>query len=177
MEKKTNAAPAVTSRRDIIAITIFLALVLIVWLGLSALPGPRPVQVQRIDGVINLSDFDFENNVQIISGFENYDSWPQHLYTPEDFAAGIPGQPQMLDWPDYRKTDELQYTTHRLTLLLPPGENYAISMKTAVYAQRLFINGEDIGSVGVPATTREDYVPGTRERTKASRRMSGLPSM
>ncbi len=70
-----------------------------------------------------------------------------------------------MDWPDYRQVDKLQYATHRLTLLLPPGEIYAVSMKTAVYAQRLFINGEDMGSVGVPAATREECVPNTRERT------------
>jgi len=49
-------------------------------------------------GAINLLDFDFENTVQVIVGFENYDSWPQNLYTPEDFSLGIPGEPQVLQW-------------------------------------------------------------------------------
>ncbi len=60
---------------------------------------------------------------------------------------------------------EVEYVTHRLTLLLPPGEIYGISMKTPVYSMRLFIGGEEIATEGRPAITREEVVPSTRDRT------------
>ncbi len=156
---------SVTGTRGTAAVTAFLVFVLACWLGLSMLPGPLEEHVQKSDGAIDLRDFDFKNGVQIIDGYENYDSWPQHLYTSQEFDRGIPGEPQILGWPDYRQVDKLQYATHSLTLLMPPGKIYAMSMKTAVYAQRLFINGEDMGSVGVPAANEEDFVPGTKDKT------------
>ena len=165
MTGHTEAQIIKTRRRDRYAIIAFLLLVLTIWAALSAAPKGAQAYVPKVDGVINLLDFDFENTVQVIAGFENYDSWPQNLYTPEDFSLGIPGEPQVLQWADYRRTDQLQYATHRLTLLLPPGEIYALSMKTAVYSQRLFIDGEEIGSVGNPAASKDEFVPGTLERT------------
>ena len=165
MTGHTEAQIIKTRRRDRYAIIAFLLLVLTVWAALSAAPRGAQAYVPKVDGVINLLDFDFENTVQVIAGFENYDSWPQNLYTPEDFFLGIPGEPQVLQWADYRRTDRLQYATHRLTILLPPGEIYALSMKTAVYSQRLFIDGEEIGSVGNPTASKDEFVPGTLERT------------
>ena len=98
MTGHTEAQIIKTRRRDIYAIIAFLLLVLTVWAALSAAPKGAEAYVPKVDGAINLLDFDFENTVQVISGFENYDSWPQNLYTPEDFSLGIPGEPQVLQW-------------------------------------------------------------------------------
>ena len=98
MTGHTEAQIIKTRRRDIYAIIAFLLLVLTVWAALSAAPKGAQAYVPKVDGAINLLDFDFENTVQVIAGFENYDSWPQNLYTPEDFSLGIPGEPQVLQW-------------------------------------------------------------------------------
>jgi hypothetical protein len=68
MYNKTGAIPVAARRRDVVFI-------LAVWMGLPAAPGPRTVQVPKVDGVIGLSDFDFERDVQVVSGFEKASAW------------------------------------------------------------------------------------------------------
>ena len=141
---------------------VFLLLVLVVWIWISLASGVKTAYLQKRDGVFDLRDFGFETTVQKVDDLTSWESWPWHLYTPEDFVADIPGDGIVMGREDFI---EVQYVTHRLTLLLPPGEIYGISMKTPVYSMRLFIGGEEIAVMGNPATTREEVVPATRERT------------
>lgn len=161
MSKKITIA-ATGKRRDALAIIAFLLLVLVVWVWISLASGVKTAYVEKTDGVFDLRNFDFETTVQKVDDLTTWESWPWHLYTPVDFDAGIPGDGIVMGRDDFI---EVQYVTHRLTLLLPPGEIYGISMKTPVYSMRLFIGGEEIAVMGNPATTREEVVPATRERT------------
>jgi len=59
----------------------------------------------------------------------------------------------------------VQYVTHRLRLRLPAGRAYGMSMPSSDYAMRIYLDGEELGSVGVPGATREDAVPRVDLRT------------
>jgi len=156
--------PDKMSRRDVLAVTVSLLFVLLVWAGLSIMFFTRTDNVSSRDGVIDLRGFDFENGIFTVAEEDagNWESWAQALYTPRDFAAGITGAGRVLGPEDYAS---IEYVTHRRTLLLNPGKLYGISMITALYAQRLFIGGEEIGSAGVPAVSRDEFVPGTLDAT------------
>jgi len=149
-------------REIIIVVTAFFLLVLMVWGGLSLASTVNTAYATKQNGVYDLRDFDFADAIQIIDGSDGWQSWPGALYSPEDFVLGLPSDGQPSQTVDYT---QVEYATHKITLLLPPGEIYSISMKTAVYAQRLYIGGEYIGSVGNPSMSRDEFIPGTFERT------------
>ena len=73
------------------------------------------------------------------------------LYESEDFAEGIPkeGDP------------DAKYATHRIVLSLKKGITYGITGQTATYAQKVYVNGELLSSVGVISTDEEKFVPKT----------------
>jgi hypothetical protein len=103
----------------------------------------------------------FEDINYLISK-ESWESWTEKLYTPEDLTdENISGQSRLLDAEAYKT---LQYATHRLRLSLPPGRIYGIKLTSSDYSMRLYINGEEIDSVGVPGETRETTVPRVQNR-------------
>lgn len=142
--------------RDILYIFLFLVLLLLLWTGLSLLPGPAEVQLPGSYGGYDLTGYDFEGTVYITAPC--WESWPERLYAPEDLdSAEAPVPHQSLD---YTKT---QYATHRLSLTLPPGAVYAISLYSADYSMRLYIDGMEADTVGLPGETREETVPQMRD--------------
>ncbi|GHV33048.1 hypothetical protein FACS18949_05990 [Clostridia bacterium] len=99
----------------------------------------------------------------IYTSLQHWESWPEKLYTPADFESGaVTDTPVRLTDADYRR---IQYSTHRFTLTLPAGQLYALFVRSSDYATRLFVNGEEIGSVGKPGDTRETTVPRVQEKT------------
>ena len=145
-----------SKNRDILYISLFLVLILLLWTGLSLLPGPAEVQLPDAEGGYDLTGYDFEDTVYITA--PSWESWPEKLYEPEDLAgAEAPVPHQSLDF------TSIQYATHRLRLTLSPGVTYGISLWTSDYAMRLYIDGREIDSVGVPGATREETVPRVRD--------------
>ena len=93
----------------------------------------------------------------------DWESWPEALYTPEDFAGGtVAAAPRILAEEDYKS---IPYATHRLRLTLPPGQTYGISMLTSEYAMRIYIDGVETDSADSPGTTRERTEHRALERT------------
>ncbi len=92
MNKRDNPRPVANKRRDMLAILFFLLLVLGLWIWISLASGVRTAYVKKTDDVFDLRDFDFETAVQQVDDITNWESWPWHLYTPEDFDADIPGR-------------------------------------------------------------------------------------
>jgi hypothetical protein len=115
-------------------------------------------------GFCDLSDFDFDDKLAYIlhSSFLYY---PGALYTPEDFASGqVAQKPVILDSADSR-FDPGDYGTYRIVLTLPKGQTYGLSSYSAMYSQRLFINGTEYPSIGTPGETAEKTVPKTTHYT------------
>lgn len=138
----------------------FLLLVLLVWMGFTLIYRPGVTVLEHTAALTDLSGYDFQNSVYY--HFDGYwESYPERLYTPEDFAGGQTGSPVARADADYRV---IQYATHRIRLKLPEGEALGIYMKSADYSMRIFIDGRLAGAVGNPAETAEETVPRVLER-------------
>ncbi len=139
--------------RDLISITLFLILILLLWSGLSLLPVPGQVQLpENIQGGYDLIGSDFKNTVYTIAPV--WDSWPDKLYAPGDLVgAEAPVPHESLD---YKQTE---YATHRLRISLSPGVIYGLSYYSSDYSMRLYIDGIEAASAGSPGTSREETQP------------------
>ncbi len=144
---------------NIVCIALFLVLVLALWMGFSFVLGPELVQLPAdAAGGYDLIAYDFSDTVYRTA--EVWDSWPEQILTPQELSsAGAPVPQTSID------THRIQYATHRLVLRLVPGARYGVTMLSSDYAMRLYINGEEIGAVGVPGSSREGTVPRTRQVT------------
>ena len=154
MVEGNKAARVMAKRSDAFAISAFLVLVLAVWFGISALPSPGIVDLYG-NAEYDLRDADFTDTVYAYNG--DWQSYPEKLYTPEDFLSGkVPEAPVPSNTLDY---ESVQYATHTMELALPAGRTYGMFMRTANYSMRLFIDGREIDCVGVPGESRETTVP------------------
>ena len=148
-----------TKNQNIIGIAFFLVLVLIVWTVLFAIPAPAEVRLDDVS-VQDLSLDDFSST--IYSNSHGWESYPEKLYAPTDFTSGaVTEQPRAYAEIDYTS---IQYATHRMSFILPPDKTYGLSMKSADYSMRIFIDDKEIDSVGLPGETRETTVPRTLKR-------------
>jgi len=142
--------------KNIIYISLFLLLILILWAGLFFLSGPSTRQLPSVEDSYDFSGVDFDHAIYITAPC--WESWPEKLYAPEMLKEAEASVPQ--DTLDYNK---IQYATHRLRLTLPPGEVYGISLYSTDYSMRLYIDGVETVVVGHPGTTREETVPQMRD--------------
>ena len=150
------------SRNNFLYITAFFALVLATWTGFLFAPKPTTIELPTAYGSYDLSDYSFEDAVYRTESAA-WDSWPYQLYTPEDFANGnVRSQPRFLDKSEVMSTS---HATYAIRLTLPADTYYGISMTTAEYAMRIYIDGNEIDSVGIPGSTREDTEHRSLERT------------
>ena len=149
-----------TNRHAIIPVAVFLAAVLLVWVGITAIPAAerRPAPKLYNEAVFDLRTADFTDTIHFIDNRDDWDSWPERLYTPQDFENQTVSEPRNLVHADF---SHYQFFTHRITLLLTPGMAYGISMPSAEYAMRLFVDGEQAALIGLPGTTREENIART----------------
>lgn len=147
--------------RNLIYIGAYLLLVLAAWLLLALLPRPAVVTLSKQTGVVDLSAANFEDTVYRYWE-NNWESWPEALLTPSDLAAPNAPLPGTMTYDDFRT---VQYATHRMQLRLPPGQVYALSMRSADYAMRLFIDDAELGAVGSPGATEDSNTPGVAQVT------------
>lgn len=148
-------------KRTSIYIAAYLIFVLAVWSAFYFVPHPAVVETDRQAAVLDLTAADLSDTVYYYLD-SHWDSHPEQLLTPADFADEPIPTPQPLAFDDYRS---IQYATHRMELKLPPGGMYALSMKSADYSMRIFIDGVEADSVGTPGATAEANVPRTVQRT------------
>jgi len=142
---------------NIIAIVIFLALALVLWIGLTLLPQPRREYVLGHGEVVEFLDADFGGEVVYFVFSSRWMSFPDVHFMPADFADGVveavPVPAHTLDY------SRVQFATHKMTLRLPVGQTYGLFISGVDYAMRLFIDGRQAGMVGVPGTCRETTTP------------------
>ncbi|MFT3982899.1 MAG: sensor histidine kinase [Lachnospiraceae bacterium] len=131
-------------------ILLFFLSVLAVWAGFSFVPQPELVELPTTYGSYDLIGYDFENTVYRTADY--WESWPEALYTPSDLADGIVPDFRFVERQEYKS---ITHATHRLLLTLPAGQTYGISMLTSEYAMRIYVDGAEIDSVGIPGDTRE----------------------
>ncbi|MDL2214492.1 LuxR C-terminal-related transcriptional regulator [Clostridia bacterium OttesenSCG-928-O13] len=142
-------------------LAFYLLLVLAVWLLIALLPQPTAVTLPQQTGVVDLSTASFDNTVYRYAD-NHWEHWPEALLAPADLAAPNAPAPGEMTHDDFRT---VQYATHRVQLRLPQGQVYALSMRSADYAMRLFVDGTELGAVGSPGSDADSNTPGVAEVT------------
>lgn len=111
-------------------------------------------------GYIDLTSFNFDENLAIIP-HTSFIFYQEELLGPEDFkradviAEGVP-----LDRAG--RYNPGNYGTYRTVVKLTDSEMiYGLSAHSAMYSQRLFIDGKEYPLVGMPGETKETTVPAT----------------
>ena len=162
-QKENVTKETMHNRRDILAIAAFLILILVIWTGILALPSPGLVELSGYDGFYDFSDVNFTDTIYAYNG--NWKSYPEKLYTPEDFDSGkVTEQAVLSNTLDYSR---VQYATHTMEVALPAGQVYGLFMRTADYSMRLFVNGKEMDCVGLPGESAETTTPRVLERIYA----------
>jgi len=121
-------------------------------------------------GVLDLRESSISDKyvVKLSGEWEFY--WEKML-RPHNFAGNYPPLPDtFVKVPSYwssinmygKKLPGRGYATYRLIILLPPGIRPALGLGVRVMdsSYDLYVNGEFIGSNGIPGTTVETTVPG-----------------
>lgn len=144
-------------RREYLYVAGFFCVVLALWTALYLMPQPIQVNAPNAEMFGELASADFGGVIYRFGGV--WESWPERLYAPAELYRGFPRQSDTVDY------SGVQYITHRLRLALPDGVIYAITMTSADFSMRIFINGAEIDSVGEPGTTRETTVSRVLEKT------------
>lgn len=148
-------------KRNGIYIIVFFILILAIWLSMSLFAQPTQINLHAAKGYYNLSNKDFTNHVYRVEN--DWESWPEVLYTPDDFSSGkVKDMPQFISSEEYKN---VPYATHKLRMTIPKNQTYGITMQTSEYAMRLYIDGVEIDSIGSPGTTREKTEHRVLERT------------
>lgn len=142
-------------RKTVLPFGLFILVVLACFAGVFRL-GRLPVQrVEGAPGSADLRGVDFDGRVAETS------SWlalPGVLAAPG--AAAEPGEAGAA------------YGTLRLSLLLPEGE-YIMGFNSVMFAQTLFINGEEADRVGSVSSSEAGFVPGRAHRYYVVRPQNG----
>jgi len=133
-------------------VMFFFAAVIVLFTAITLLTSSGAVSALDTD---QLSGFDFSSDVAYISA-ECFDWYPGSLYTPDDFASGVTQDPQPIE------TNPEQYGAYRLVLNdLMPGKVYGLSGYSATYAQKVWVDGVLLSSVGEPGDSLETTTPKT----------------
>ena len=85
----------------------------------------------------------------------NWDFYPQALYTAEDFASGAAGEKASAE----ASASDTNYGTYRLIILAQPDSYYTLCSFSLDYASRVFVNGSAVAVFGRVADNAADFVP------------------
>ncbi|UCD81815.1 MAG: PAS domain S-box protein [Desulfobacterales bacterium] len=128
----------------------------------------RRIPPRAVNGILDLTDWDFKRDgpVDLNGEWEFY--WMQHL-APEDFTPKAPiHKTAFMKVPGYWKGHELEgeklpgygYATYRLNVMLEkPKESYALRTVEISNAYTLYIDGQKVGSLGQAGKDIETSVP------------------
>ena len=134
-------------------VAFLLAVGALIYIITIAVPVADNVNITAVDGTADLTTYDMAQNIAQISGWESY---PNKLYTPQDFAGNKTDIPVTFN-------DTLEQTaktgTHRLRLKLPAGETYGITFRSLDFATKVYIDGREVGGAGVVGETAQTSTP------------------
>lgn len=151
--------------RAIISTAAFLIFVLFLFSSVAMLTGRlRQETPEAAPGCVDLSNFNFGEKLAYIS-HTSFLYYQNELYTPEDFKLGKTTK-EPYDFGGVKgRVDPGNYGTYYIMLNLPGKGVYGLSSYSAMYSQRLFINGIEYPSNGVPGKTAETTISQTRHYT------------
>lgn len=148
----------------IISSAAFLILILFVFSSLAMLTSRVGQEVPDTSpGHADLTGFDFSEKLASIAN-ASFLYYKDEFYSPKDFKLGnVKTEPIVLN---RGRVDPGNYGTYRTIVELPAdGETYGLSSYSAMYSQRLFIDGKEYLQAGVPGKTAETTVPMSKHYT------------
>lgn len=149
----------------IVCTVAFIILILFILLSFMLLTDRLRQKVPAASsGYVDLSEFDFDEMLAYIphSSFLYYQS---NLYLPKDFEDETI-RTEAFDLKGYKgRFNPGDYGTYRIILKLPTDRTYGLSSYSAMYSQRLFINGTEYLSIGEPGKTADTTAAKTQHYT------------
>ena len=133
------------------------------WAGLAA---EHYIEVESVDGVWDLRNFDFTANNARLRGEVEF--IPGALITPEEFAGRE--NEAVLGFPP----ETASFATSRVRIFLPDGGYYTFSRISSDFADRIFVNGVWLHDIGAPSNILENVVPFTARVTFTAQGESGV---
>ncbi|MET3287751.1 UNVERIFIED_CONTAM: two-component system sensor histidine kinase ChiS [Brevibacillus sp. OAP136] len=132
---------------------------------------------KAVSGVLDATGWDFarQGNVKLEGKWEFYHS---QLLSPDDFTQrngdvkpSLTGyMPVPAQWENYPipNSSPFGYGTFRLRVKMQKQQGTIFGIKQAIMrtAHRVFVNGREIGSQGVPGRTKEETIPGNLPYTR-----------
>ncbi len=154
-------------------VTFFISLLLLIYTVVGAGIISKPIKEEvplAQNGVLDLRSWNFEDG-QTIELNGEWEFYPNELITPREgkdvFAeyhevgrtAFVPGS-----WEEYLSDGVTTFGagTYRLIIYLPKDDRYGVKTNTIRYASHLFLNGEHVGSSGVPTKEMDKFVGDAR---------------
>ena len=145
----------------------YLILTILLILNCSACFAEQP---QAVGGLLDLSDWKFEQdgNVALEGEWEFY--WQQHLSSfelslksdAEKKFISVPGN--WNDTTDDRNLPSVGFATYRLNVLVPDSEPLALKLLTVGTAYRLYVDGNELVEVGRAGKSLETTTPNYRSK-------------
>ena len=134
-----------------VIIVLLVALMMHLFLGrrLSQIPEVHPV-----DGVLDITEVDLSEKVVNVSN--NWDFYPNALYTSADFANGVENNSQEAN---STVDSEPKYGTHRLIIKAHPKQYYTLCSYSIDYSTRVIVNGVEAANFGIVADSAAESVP------------------
>lgn len=145
---------------------LILTVLMFAWIEFESRDG-----VRASEGVIDLSEWDFKSDGTVRLDGE-WEFYRNRLLKPEDFASGAPvrdkpaGDGQIVsvpgNWNRYLHGDGskegIGYGTYRLMIKLPDSSKglYGIKTSNIRMANRIYLNGQEVGSSGSPSTSKSE---------------------
>lgn len=113
------------------------------------------------DGILDLTGFDPDKQLIRISC--EWDFYPDHLYSPDDFARNITEQPVFRS--ELENRDAIRTGTYRLVLHLHPNQYAEMTGYSIDYGTRVFANGNPVMTVGNVSSDPAKAVPSVNYMT------------
>ncbi|OAB42407.1 hypothetical protein PGLA_12085 [Paenibacillus glacialis] len=117
------------------------------------------------NGVLSLQHWDWQDEKTIALDGE-WDFYPDELIVPspdEDVFERYKNKRQSIlvptAWDRYRAESATPYGTgtYRLLIHVPEDDLYGVKLNTIRNANKVYLNGEELGSAGVPSKSTEEY--------------------
>ncbi len=115
------------------------------------------------NGVLSLEHWDRQNELELDG---EWDFYPEQLIVPnpdEDVFDRYKTQRQSIPvpsaWNRYKSEKAAPYGTgtYRLLIHVPEDDLYGVKLNTIRNANKVYINGQELGSAGVPSQRAEEY--------------------
>jgi PAS domain S-box-containing protein len=160
--------PYLKSRHNLYIIALPFTIAYLIFFSACLNDFPRKIAPTAVKGVLDLTNWDFKKDgpVDLNGEWEFY--WMQ-LLTPEDFTQTTPTRKTaFIKVPRYWKGYELEgkklpgygYVTYRLKIVIDkPKGSFALRTVEISNAYTIFVNGQEIDSLGQAGINRETTVP------------------